>query len=157
MAAKSIPEGYGTVTPYLYIRGAAQALEFYKDAFGATELYRLADPMGRIGHAEIQIGTSRIMLAEEAPAMDVPSPETLGGSSVSFLLYVEDVDSSFAKAVAAGAQVKRPLKDQFYGDRAGTLTDPFGHYWTIATHVEDVSTEEMVRRYEAAMKAKPEA
>ena len=143
MAVKPIPDGYATVTPYLYVRGAARAIDFYSKAFGAIELYRLANPDGRIGHAEILIGTSRIMLADEFPEMNVKGPQSLEGTSVSFLIYVEDVDARFDRAIAAGATVLRPLKDQFYGDRSGTLADPFGHSWTIATHVEDVSPEEM--------------
>jgi PhnB protein len=152
MAVKPIPDGYGTVTPYLYIKDAARAIDYYRTAFGAIELYRLADPGGRIGHAEILIGTSRIMLADEFPEMNVRGPQSLGGTSVSFLIYVEDVDASFDRAIAAGATVLRAVKDQFYGDRSGTLSDPFGHSWTIATHVEDVSPEEMKARFEAAMK-----
>jgi PhnB protein len=152
MAVQPIPGGYGTLTPYLYIRGAGRAIEFYKSAFGATELFRLAGPDGRIGHAEMQIGTSRIMLADEFPEMDVRGPESLGGTSVSFLIYVPDVDASFDRAIAAGGKVQRPVKDQFYGDRSGTLADPFGHTWTIATHVEDVPPEELEARSRAARK-----
>jgi PhnB protein len=152
MAANPIPEGYGTVTPYLYIRDAARAIEFYKQALGATELFRLADPSGKIGHAELQIGNSRIMLADEHPAMNALGPQSLGGTSVSFLIYVEDVDTSFKQAVAAGATEKRPVTDQFYGDRSGTFEDAFGHYWTIATHMEDVSPDEIERRFKEAMK-----
>ena len=152
MPVKSIPDGYHTATPYLIVRGAAQALDFYQAAFGATELYRLPDPSGRIGHAEIQIGDSRLMLADEFPEMGVRGPQSLNGTSVSILLYVEDVDARFQQAITAGATVTRPLKDQFYGDRSGTMTDPFGHQWTIATHKEDVSPEEMQTRYEAMMK-----
>lgn len=135
MAVQPIPDGYTTVTPYLYIRDAACAVEFYKSAFEATELFRLADPGGGIGQAEIQIGNSRIMLADEFLEMNVRGPESLGGTSVSFLIYVEDVDSKFNRAIAAVAKVLRPVKDQFYGDRSGTLADPFGHPWTIATHL----------------------
>jgi PhnB protein len=153
MSVKPIPDGYHTVTPYLYIAGGAKALEFYKAAFGAIELFRMADPTGRVGHAEIQIGDSRIMLADEHPQMGVRGPISLGGPSSSILLYVDNVDARFQQAVAAGATVTRPLKDQFYGDRSGTLTDPFGHQWTIATHVEDISPEEMNRRAEEMMKA----
>ena len=146
MAVKPIPDGYATVTPYLYVRDAARAIDFYSKAFGAIELYRLANPDGRIGHAEILIGTSRIMLADEFPEMNVKGPQSLEGTSVSFLIYVEDVDAQFDRAIVAGATVLRPLKDQFYGDCSGTLADPFGHSWTIATHVEDVSPEEMQAR-----------
>jgi PhnB protein len=157
MAVKPIPDGYGTITPYLYIKDAARAIDFYVKAFGAIELYRLADPGGKIGHAEILIGTSRIMLADEFPERNVRGPQSLGGTSVSFLIYVEDVDARFDRAIAAGATMLRAVKDQFYGDRSGTLADPFGHSWTIATHVEDVSPEEMKARFEAAMKPAADA
>jgi len=153
MATKPIPDGYRTATPYLIIKGAADAIEFYKRAFGATELLRMADPHGRVGHAEIKIGDSVIMLADEHPAMGYRGPRSLGGSSVSILLYLEDVDGVFERAVKAGAKAQRPVADQFYGDRSGTLEDPFGHVWTVATHVEDVPPEEMQRRVEAAMKS----
>lgn len=152
MAVKPIPEGYHTATPYLIVKDAAQAIEFYKKAFGATELLRLADPNGKVGHAEIKIGDSPIMLADEFPEMNVRGPQSLGGSPVSILLYVRDVDALANQAVAAGAKVLRPVKDQFYGDRSGTFTDPFGHVWTIATHKEDVSPEEMHQRFESFMK-----
>ncbi len=147
---KPIPEGYHTVTPYLIVKDGARAIEFYKKAFGATELLRMADPGGKIGHAEIKIGDSPIMLADEVPEMGARSPQSLGGSPVSILLYVEDVDALFSQAVAAGAKVQRPVKDQFYGDRTGGVTDPFGHVWYIATHKEDVSPEEMQKRAAAA-------
>ena len=153
MATKPIPEGYRTVTPYLIIKGAAEAIEFYKRAFGATELLRMADPHGRVGHAEIKIGDSVIMLADEHSAMGYRGPRSLGGSSVSILLYLEDVDVVFERALKAGAKAQRPVANQFYGDRTGTLEDPFGHVWTVATHVEDVPPEEMRRRAEAAMKS----
>lgn len=153
MATNPIPDGYRTVTPYLIIKGAAEAIEFYKRAFSATELLRMADPQGRVGHAEIKIGDSVIMLADEQPAMGYRGPRSLGGSSVSILLYLEDVDAVFERAVRAGARAQRPVADQFYGDRSGTLEDPFGHVWTVATHVEDVPAEEMQRRAEAAMKS----
>jgi PhnB protein len=152
VAVKPIPEGYHSVTPYLIVKDAARALEFYKKAFGAKETMRMAGPGGKIGHAEIRIGNSAVMLADEFPQMGASSPQTLGGSPVGLMIYVEDVDSRFNQAVAAGATVERPLKDQFYGDRSGTLVDPFGHKWTIATHKEDVSPEEMQRRSEAFMK-----
>jgi len=151
MTVKPIPEGYHTVTPYLIVDGAAQAIEFYKRAFNATEFFRLDMPEGRIGHAEIRIGDSAIMLADEFPEMGAKSPKSLGGSASSILLYVEDVDGLFKQAIAAGAKEERPVKDQFYGDRSGTLEDPFGHKWSIATHKEDVSEDEMRRRM-AAMK-----
>jgi PhnB protein len=150
MATKAIPEGYRTATPYLIVNGGAEAIEFYKRAFGATEMMRMADPHGRVGHAEIKIGDSIIMLADEHPGMGHRSPRSIGGSAVSILLYVEDVDKLFDRAVKAGAKSQRPVANQFYGDRSGTLEDPFGHVWTIATHVEDVPPEEMRRRAEAA-------
>lgn len=150
MATKAIPEGYRTATPYLIVNGGAEAIEFYKRAFGATEVLRMADPHGRVGHAEIKIGDSVIMLADEHPGMGHRSPRAIGGTAVSILLYVEDVDKVFSRAVAAGAKAQRPVENQFYGDRAGTLEDPFGHVWTIATHVEDVPPEEMKRRAAAA-------
>jgi len=153
MAAKAIPDGYRTATPYLIVKGAADAIEFYKRAFGATEILRMADPQGRVGHAEIKIGDSVIMLADEHPAMGYRGPRSLGGSSVSILLYLEDVDGVFERALKAGAKAQRPVANQFYGDRSGTLEDPFGHVWTVATHVEDVAPEEMKRRAEAARKS----
>jgi PhnB protein len=153
MAVKPIPEGYHTATPYLIAKGAASAIEFYKKAFGAKEVMRLADPTGKIGHAEIQIGDSRIMLADEHPEMDIRGPQSLGGTPVGICLYVPNVDAVFNQAVAAGAKVERPVVDQFYGDRSGTIRDPFGHKWTIATHKEDISPEEMNKRFEAFMKA----
>jgi PhnB protein len=152
MATKPVPKGYRTVTPYLIVKGAADAIEFYKRAFGATEMLRMADSQGRVGHAEIKIGDSVIMLADEQPSMGYRGPRTLGGSSVSILLYLEDVDRVFERAVKAGGRALRPVTDQFYGDRSGTLEDPFGHVWTVATHIEDVSPEEMKRRAESAMR-----
>jgi PhnB protein len=146
---KAIPDGYHSVTPYLSIKGASEALAFYKRAFGATLIYKLEMPDGRLGHAEIQIGDSRIMLSDEMPEMpDVitRSPKTLGGSTAGFAIYLEDVDTRFQQAIDAGGIVKRPVTTQFYGDRSGTLQDPFGHCWTLSTHVEDVSSEEMERR-----------
>lgn len=157
MPAKAIPEGYHTATPYLIIKGAAAALDFYKKAFGATELFRMAGPDGRIGHAEIRIGDSNIMLADEVPGMGYVSPQTLGGSPVSLMLYVPDVDKTFQQAVAAGATAQRPVQDQFYGDRSGTLKDPFGHVWTIGTHIEDIPPDEMRHRAEAFMKQQSHA
>jgi PhnB protein len=153
MSVKPIPDGYHTVTPYLIIKGAAEAIEFYQQAFGATELLRFAMPDGHIGHAEIQIGDSRIMLADEYPGMGYKSPQTLGGSGVSVMLYVEDVDAVFNQAVSAGAKSKEAVQDKFYGDRSGTLEDPFGHVWHVATHKEDMSLEEMHRRATAAVAA----
>ena len=147
---KPIPDGYHTVTPYLIIKGAAEAIDFYKQAFGAKELFRMPQPDGKIGHAEIKIGDSPIMLADEHPGMGHVGPKTLGGSPVSILLYVEDVDTVFKQAITAGAQEKMPVEDKFYGDRGGSLTDPFGHIWHIATHTEDVTPEEMEKRMAAA-------
>jgi len=144
--AKPIPEGYHSVTPYLIIKGATEAIDFYKKAFGATELFRMPAPGGKIGHAEIKIGDSPIMLADESPEMGHKSPQTLGGSPISIMIYVADVDTVFKQAIAAGGKEQRPVKDQFYGDRSGTLEDPFGHVWHVATHKEDVSPEEMERR-----------
>ena len=141
-----IPTGYHTVTPYLMVRDAATALEFYKKAFGAVELMRFPGPGGKIMHAEVKIGDSPVMLADEMPEMGHVGPQTLGGAGVSMLLYVKDVDASFKQAIAAGATEKRPVEDQFYGDRTGTLVDPFGHVWSISTHKEDVSMEEMQKR-----------
>jgi len=149
---KPIPEGYHSVTPYLVIKGAADALEFYKTAFGATELFRM-EHEGKIGHAEIKIGDSPIMLADEHPGEGHVSPTTLGGSPVGIMIYVEDVDRIYNQAIAAGGKELKPLQDQFYGDRSGSLTDPFGHVWTVATHKEDVAPEEIEKRL-AAMAAK---
>ena len=143
---QSIPTGYHTVTPYLIVRNAAAALDFYKKAFGAVELMRFPGPGGKLMHAEIKIGDSPVMLADEMPDEGHVGPQTLGGAAVSLLLYVENVDARFAQAIAAGATVKRAVADQFYGDRTGTLADPFGHVWSLATHKEDVSMEEMQRR-----------
>ena len=143
---QSIPTGYHTVTPYLIVRNAAAALDFYKKAFGAVELMRFPGPGGKLMHAEMKIGDSPVMLADEMPDEGHVGPQTLGGAAVSLLLYVENVDARFAQAVAAGATVKRAVADQFYGDRTGTLADPFGHVWSLATHKEDVSMEEMQRR-----------
>ena len=148
---KPIPEGYHTATPYLCVKGAAQALDFYKKAFGATELFRMPDPSGKIGHAEIQIGDSRIMLADEYPEMGFLAPSGQGKSPVMIHLYVENVDALVKQAEAAGAKIVRPVADQFYGDRAGGIVDPFGHSWYLATHVEDVSPEEMQKRAAKAM------
>lgn len=143
---KAIPDGYHAVTPYLCVRDAASAIEFYKQAFGATEIMRMADPSGKIGHAEIRIGDSLVLLADEFPEMAFLSPQTLDGSSVTLYLYVEDVDAIVNQAVAAGATLDKPVKDEFYGDRSGKLTDPFGHVWYIATRKEDLSVEEVKNR-----------
>jgi PhnB protein len=152
MAVKPIPEGYHTLTPYLFINGAAAAIEFYKKAFGATELFRMNGPDGKVGHAEIKIGDSPIMLADEHPHMGAKSPTTYGGSPVNLMIYVTDVDAVASQAIGAGATVVRPVQNQFYGDRSGCFTDPFGHSWTIATHVEDVPSAELQKRAEEAMK-----
>ena len=145
-----IPQGYHALTPYLIVHDGPAALAWYKEALGATELYRVPGPGGTIGHAELQLGDSRFMVADEGAGSMVKSARTYGGSAMNLLLYVEDVDARFAKALAAGAKVKRPVADQFYGDRSGTLEDPFGYYWTLSTHVEDVSPEEILRRAQAA-------
>jgi len=152
MAVKPKPEGYHTATPYLIIDGAARALDFYASVFGATELMRMEAPNGKIGHAEIRIGDSVIMLADEHPEMGFKGPRALGGTPVSIMLYVADVDTLYNRAIEAGAKELKPLQDQFYGDRSGTVTDPFGHVWTIATHVKDIHPDEMRKLAEAAMK-----
>ncbi|HRK94952.1 MAG TPA: VOC family protein [Rhodospirillales bacterium] len=146
------PCGYRAVTPYLTVKGAAAAIDFYKSVFGAGELMRMEAPGGKIGHAELQIGDAVVMLADEWPDMDCKGPEAFGGSPVSLLIYVDDVDATAELAVAAGATLKRAPKDEFWGDRMGTVVDPFGHVWQIATHVEDVPDDEMERRAEAAMR-----
>lgn len=150
MPVQPVPDGYHTVTPYLIVDGAAAAIEYYRKAFGASELLRMPDPQGRIGHAEIRIGDSVIMLADARHEMGYRGPRTLGGTSVSILLYLADVDAAFERAISAGGKALRPVADQFYGDRMGTLEDPFGHVWTLGTHIEDVSPEEMKRRMAAA-------
>jgi PhnB protein len=141
-----IPTGYHAVTPYLIVHDAAKALEFYKKAFGAVELMRFPGPGGKIMHAEVKIGDSPVMLADEMPDGGYVGPKTLGGAGVSMMLYVEDVDSRFKQAVAAGATVKREVEDQFYGDRVGTIVDPFGHVWSISTHKEDLTMDEIQKR-----------
>ena len=155
MGVKPIPDGYSSVTPYLIVTGAANALDYYKMAFDGQEIMRMPGPDGKIVHAELQIGSSRIMLADESPQMGHKSPQTLGGSGTGLMLYVKDVDDTFQRAVSGGGTVVRPVQDQFYGDRSGNLTDPFGHQWTIATHVEDVAPDEMKRRMDEATKAAP--
>lgn len=149
---KSIPDGYHVITPYLIIKGAAAAIDYYKKAFGATELMCMPQPDGRVGHAELKIGDSVFMLADEFPEMQTLGPKTLGNTPVGLLLYVDDADAVFDKAISLGAKVNKPMADQFYGDRNGTLEDPFGHKWTIATHKEDVTPEEMQRRMAAMAK-----
>ena len=142
---KTIPDGYHSVTPYLCCREAGKAIDFYKKAFGATELMRM--PAGdKIGHAELQVGSSRVMLADEFPEMGFVSPQSLGGSPVMLHLYVDDVDATVKTAEAAGAKITRPVADQFYGDRGGQLDDPFGHKWYVSTHIEDLSFEEVQER-----------
>ncbi len=143
---KPIPDGYPGATPYLCVHDAAAALDFYAKAFGATERMRMADPSGKIGHAEVKIGEAIIMLSDEFPEMGVRSPRSIGGSPTAILLYFEDVDAIAKRAVDAGGKLVRPVENQFYGDRSGKLEDPFGHTWWIATHVEDVPPEEMTRR-----------
>ena len=149
--AKSIPTGYHTITPCLAINGAARAIEFYKKAFGATELMRFAHG-DKIGHAELQIGDSKIMISDEFPEMGVRGPQTVGGSPTAIYLYVDNVDSVTDRALTQGATAVRPVEDKFYGDRSGTIQDPFGHVWHLATHKEDVPQDELKRRAEAFMR-----
>ena len=151
MAAKPIPEGYHTLTPYLVVEDTAKAIAFYKEAFGAEEIMRMQAPDGSIGHAEIQIGDSRVMLSDPFPQSSVRPPKERGGPTASIFVYVEDCDSTFDQATAAGAEVTVPLENMFWGDRFGSLTDPFGHVWSIATHIEDVPEAEMAERAKAAM------
>lgn len=151
MAVKPIPDGYHAVTPYLVVRGAGKAIEFYKKVFGATERMRFEQPGGKVGHAELQFRDSVVMLADEVPEMGFLSPQSVGGTSITLVLFVEDVDACVKGAVAAGATILRPVADQFYGDRSGVISDPFGHLWNVATHKEDVSPEEMQRRMKEAM------
>jgi PhnB protein len=149
---KPIPDGYPQITPYLCVDGAAAAIDFYRQVFGATERMRMPAPEGRIGHAELQIGDSKIMLADEHPEMDFRSPRAIGGTPVLLHLYVEDVDNVVGRAVAAGAKVVRPVQDQFYGDRSGSVADPYGHIWHVATHTEDLSPDEIRKRAAAQHK-----
>ncbi|MDB5392396.1 MAG: Glyoxalase/bleomycin resistance protein/dioxygenase [Planctomycetaceae bacterium] len=144
--ASPIPDGYAGAIPYLTVHDGVRALEFYQQAFGAVEIMRMADPKGRIGHAEFKIGNQIIMLSDEHPEMGVVSPKTLGGTPCALMFYFQDVDAVVEQAVAAGAKIVRPVANQFYGDRSGKLEDPFGHIWWVATHIEDVSPEEMQRR-----------
>src|SRR5687767_6842827 len=148
---KPIPDEYPRVTPYLHVDGAADAIEFYTTVMGATERMRMPAPEGRVGHAELQFGNSVVMLADEFPDMGVRGPKSIGGTPFSLHLYVEDVDAVFAAALAAGAKELRPVQDQFYSDRSGTLEDPWGHHWNLATHVEDIDPEEMATRAAEAM------
>jgi PhnB protein len=150
---KAIPNGFHSVTPYLSVKNGNAAIRYYQQVFGAKEIGRITMPDGSVGHAELQIGDSKLMLAEEMPAWGNKSPTTLGGSAVGIALYVNDVDAVFQRALDAGAAVVEPVKDQFYGDRAGTLTDPFGHKWHILTHIEDVSFPEMQKRCNAMFAA----
>ncbi len=151
MPVKPIPDGYHSVTPYLIVHDAAAALDFYKKALGAVETVRMPAPGGRVGHAEIRIGDSVVMLADEHPEMGAKSPRTIGGSPISLMVYVEDVDARVAQAVAAGGRLVRPVADQFYGDRTGGVDDPFGYHWYLATHVEDVPPDELKKRAQKAM------
>jgi PhnB protein len=153
MAVKPIPEGYHTVTPYLAVDDAAEAIEYYKKAFGAKERVRMDGPDGKIGHAELEIGDSLVMLSDPFPQASMRPPKELGGTSASVFMYVEDVDAVVKQAVDAGATVTMEIADQFWGDRFGSVQDPFGHLWSIATHVEDVPPEEMAERAKAAMAA----
>jgi PhnB protein len=153
MATKPIPEGYHTITPYLAVDDAAQAIDYYKKAFGAKEQVRMEGPGGKIGHAELAIGDSLVMLADALPQFSTRPPKELGGTSVSVFMYAEDVDAVVKQAVDAGATITMDVADQFWGDRMGSITDPFGHSWLIATHVEDVPPQEMEERSKAAMAA----
>jgi PhnB protein len=148
---KPIPDGYPRVTPYLHVDGASAAIDFYTKVFGATERMRMPSPGGKVGHAELEFGDSLIMLADEFPEMGVLGPKTIGGTPVTIGLYVEDVDDVFERAIAEGAVSLRGVENQFYGDRAGQLEDPFGHRWSVATHVEDVPPDEMAKRAAEAM------
>ena len=154
MPVKPIPDGYHGVTLYLIVDGAAEAIAFYETVFGAAEVYRTARPDGKVGHAEVKIGDSPVMIAEALPELGTKSPRDFGGSPVHMMIYVEACDAVFERAVAAGATVSLPLKDQFYGDRSGTFTDPFGHRWTVATRKEDLSPEEFQKRSEAMAEPK---
>jgi len=156
-ATRPIPEGYHVITPYLIVNGASRAIDYYAKVLGARERMRIMQPDGRVGHAELEIGDSVVMLADEFPEMGARGPQSFGGSPVTIHLYVDDVDAVFARAVAGGAQATRPVQDQFYGDRAGSITDPFGHVWHIATHTEDVPADEMKRRAAAQAQASHDA
>ena len=151
MAVRPIPEGYHSLTPYLAVEDAARAIEFYKDAFGAEEIHRMPGPDGSIAHAELQIGDSKLMLSDPFPQSNVRPPSERGGPTASVFMYVDDADAVFEQAQTAGATVSMPLEDMFWGDRFGSLTDPFGHVWSVATHIEDVPEAEMAERAAAAM------
>jgi PhnB protein len=151
MAVKPIPEGYHSITPYLAVDDAAKAIEFYRDAFGADEVIRMPGPDGKIAHAELQLGDSKLMLSDPFPESNVQPPSARGGPTASVFMYVEDVDGIFEQAQKAGAKVVSPLENMFWGDRFGTVSDPFGHVWSLATHVEDLTEEEMAERSRAAM------
>jgi PhnB protein len=155
MPVKAIPDGYHSVTPYLVVDGAAKALEFYQKAFGAKETFRMPTPSGKIGHAEMRIGDSVVMLADEVPEKGYRGPKAFGGAAVTLMVYLEDVDTVFKRALDAGAKQLRAVENQFYGDRSGVLEDPFGHVWNLATHVEDLTEEEVARRAQEAMKRAP--
>jgi PhnB protein len=148
---KPIPDGYPQITPYLHIDGAAAAIDFYREIFGATERMRMPGPGGKIGHAELEFGDSVVMLSDEHPDMGILGPKAVGGTPVTISVYVDDVDAAFERAINAGAKSQRPVENQFYGDRSGQFEDPFGHRWNVATHVEDVPPEEMSKRAAAAM------
>lgn len=150
-SVKPIPDGYPRVSAYLVIDGASDAIDFYTDVFGASERMRMGDPSGKVGHAELAIGDSVVMLADEYPEMDAVGPKTVGGTPVTMSVYVEDVDATFDRAVKAGAKALRPVENQFYGDRSGQFLDPFGHKWSVASHIEDVSPDEMAKRAAEAM------
>ena len=151
MAVRPIPEGYHTLTPYLAVEDAARAIEFYKDAFGAEEIHRMPGPDGSIAHAELQIGDSKLMLSDPFPQSNVRPPSERGGPTASVFMYVDDADAVFEQAQTEGATVSMPLEDMFWGDRFGSLTDPFGHVWSVATHIEDVPEAEMAERAATAM------
>lgn len=151
MAVQPIPEGYPQVMPYLSIQGASEAIDFYSKVFGFTEIVRMGGPDGKVGHAELKLGESVIMLSDEMPDMGNKSPKTIGGSPVTIALYIEDVDSVYKRAIDAGAKEVSPLENQFYGDRSGQFEDPFGHRWNVSSHIEDVSPEEMEKRMNEMM------
>ena len=155
MSVKPVPEGYHTVTPYLVVNNAAEAIAFYKRAFGAKEIMRMDGPQGKISHAELRIGDSTMMLSDEMPDSGTKAPQSLGGTTAGIFLYVEDADRTFKQATSAGAEIETPLADMFWGDRFGRLRDPFGHSWSIATHKEDVAPEEMAKRAQKAMAERP--